>query len=153
MSLFKHHPHPHTPVNVNEQQASEQTGLNQRVAVLITKSFGSMPAAYFLIAWMAVWMVLANASFWLFSLDKYPYPFLLFCSNIVQLVALPILAVGQNTLSRKAELQAEEQFNTTKKTFEDILQIMQHLDTQDAEILKHTTMLEKLLQSRKDLSS
>jgi|SRR5579859_2162521 len=146
MALFEHHPHLHKPQNVNHLHAAEQTGFNQRVAVMITKGFGSMQAFYILVAWMLLWMALASFGIWRFKSDPYPFTFLLFLSNLVQLWALPVLSVGQNVLSRKAELQAEESFNTTNKTFEDILQIMHHLEAQDEELLKQTKMLIDLIQ-------
>jgi pyruvoyl-dependent arginine decarboxylase (PvlArgDC) len=43
--------------------------------------------------------------------------------------------VGQNVLGQHAELLAEEQYNTTKKTYADIESIMKHLNDQDASIL------------------
>jgi hypothetical protein len=54
--------------------------------------------------------------------------------------------VGQNVLGRKAELQADEQFNTTMTSYNDIEHIMQHLSAQDAELLWHTRMLIHLLE-------
>jgi hypothetical protein len=39
-----------------------------------------------------------------------PFDFLLFLSNLVQLFALPILAVGQQVLSRASDKQAELTF-------------------------------------------
>lgn len=145
MKLFEHKPHLHKPRNINETHRQEQQGFNGKLAVLITRSFGSMPSFYILIAWMIGWIALASFGIWNFKYDPYPFTFLLFLSNLVQLWALPVLSVGQNVLSRKAELQADEQFDTTKKTFEDILQIMQHLDKQDEELVKQTSMLHDIL--------
>lgn len=142
--LFKHQLHPHQPTNINDIHKKEQSGANQRIAVIITKAFGTMQAFYILVAWMFLWMILASIVFWLFANDKYPFPFLLFCSNLIQLWALPVLAVGQNVLSRKAELQAEEQFNTTVKIYHDIEQIALHQQEQDKELLKQTQMLTEL---------
>ena len=55
--------------------------------------------------------------------------------------------VGQNVLGRKSELQADEAFNTTMKTYHDIEEIIQHLAAQDAVILKQTHMIIHLLKS------
>lgn len=142
--LFNHTPHPHVPKNVNALHGEEQQGLNVKLAVLITKGFGSMPALYILIIWMFGWMILSGLNVWLFAYDKFPYPFLLFCSNLVQLWALPAIMVGQNVLNRKAEIQADEDFKINQKSFSDIEQIMAHLDAQDGQIL---ALLEKVEQS------
>lgn len=152
MRLFEHVPHPHQPRNMAHvhKQEIETAGFNQRLAVLITKAFGSIWAFYALIAWMVLWMVLASAGVWLFARDSYPFPFLLFCSNLVQLWALPVLAVGQAVLSRKSELMAEEQFRTTQRSYYDIEQIVSHLNAQDAELLKQTQLLTRLVQELLD---
>lgn len=69
-----------------------------------------MGAFYVVILWMLSWMFLASIGFGLFKRDPYPFTFLLFLSNLVQLSALPILAVGQQVLSRASDKQAEQTF-------------------------------------------
>ncbi len=88
----------------------EHLGLNGRLAVFITSKFGSMGAFYVLVVWMFGWMILATLGLSLFRKDPYPFTFLLFLSNLVQLFALPILAVGQQVLSRASDKQAEQTF-------------------------------------------
>lgn len=67
-----------------------------------------------------------------------------------------VIMVGQGVLSRKQEIQADEQFATTQKSFHDIEQIMQHLDAQDKELLRQSKLIEEqgqlilqLLESKK----
>jgi hypothetical protein len=142
-SLFQHNPFPHKPHNVNVQHKAEQeaSGVNMRIAVGLTKSVGTMWTAYSF-AVLAIVGLLAILG-WL-----PPIVALLVVwasQTFIQLVMLPILSVGQNVLGRHAELMAEEQFNTTINTYHGIEEIMQHLSAQDAEILRHTTMLIHLL--------
>jgi hypothetical protein len=66
--------------------------------------------------------------------------------TFIQLVALSVLAVGQQVLSKQSELMAEEQFHATINSYHDIEQIMQHLCAQDAELLRHAKMLIHLLE-------
>jgi len=88
----------------------EQIGFNGRLAIFITDKFGSMGAFYVLSLWMIVWMILATLGVGFFGRDPYPFTFLLFLSNIVQLLALPVLAVGQQVLSRASDKQSEQTF-------------------------------------------
>jgi uncharacterized membrane protein len=97
----------------------EHIGFNGWLASIITRGFGSMWAFYALVIWMFAWMFLASIGFWLFKYDQYPFTFLLFLSNLVQLWALPVLAVGQQVLSRASDKQAAQ----TYKDAEMILQI------------------------------
>lgn len=52
-------------------------------------------------------------------------------------------------LGRKAELQSDEMFATSQHSFSDIVQIMEHLDAQDQEILKIVKQLEIFAEARK----
>ncbi len=109
-----------------------------KIAVAITKSLGTMVCAY-------IFAILAIVGFPGFNATPTQYVQWL-SQTFIQLVALSVLAVGQQVLSKHGELQAEEQFNTTMSTFHDIEQIMQHLCAQDAELLRHAKMLEHLLE-------
>ncbi len=96
---------------------------NQGLAVLITRWFGSMTMFYILFIWMFGWMFLATQGIGFFKSDPYPFTFLLFLSNIVQLLALPILAVGQQVLSQASERQAAQ----TYKDAEAILKLQDEI--------------------------
>jgi len=142
-TLFQHNPYPYKPRNVNALHRAEQaaSGTNTRIAVGLTKSVGTMWTAY---AFAVLAIVGLLAILGVFS----PLVALLVVwasQTFIQLVMLPILSVGQNVLGHHAELQADEQFNTTQKTYHDIEEVMQHLAAQDAELLKHTKMLIHLL--------
>lgn len=119
-----HIPIPHPRIEERRKSGphltkNEQLGFNGKLAVFITNTFGSMGTFYFLVIWMFGWMLLAVWGIGFFRYDPYPFTFLLFLSNLVQLFALPILAVGQQVLSRASDKQAEQ----TYKDAEAILKI------------------------------
>ena len=74
---------------------------------------------------MFSWMILASLGFGYFRQDPYPFTFLLFLSNLVQLFVLPILAVGQQILGRTTDKQAQQ----TYRDAEMILKIQDELHT------------------------
>ena len=142
--LFHHEPRQYQPRNVNQLHEAEkaQAGINTRIAVGLTKSVGTMWTAYIftvlaIIGLLAILGLLSPVVALLVAWTS---------QTLIQLVLLPIIMVGQNVLGRKAELQADEQFRTTVSTYHDIEQMMQHLSTQDAELLRHTKMLIHLLE-------
>lgn len=96
--------------NAPKPVKNNRHGFNQRLAVLITRWFGSMTMFYILFIWMFGWMFLATQGVGFLKGDPYPFTFLLFLSNIVQLLALPILAVGQQVLSQASERQAHQTY-------------------------------------------
>ena len=142
-----HTPHPRIEERAKEKPAvtkNEQIGFNGRLAVFITTKFGTMGAFYVLVLWMFGWMILATVGFGFFRNDPYPFTFLLFLSNLVQLFALPILAVGQQVLSRASDKQAEQ----TYKDAEAILKLqdeIHRLVTINNELTEeiHTSIMKK----------
>lgn len=110
---YQHFPHPRIAERTKEGAPltkDESGGWNGRLAVFITRKFGTMGMFWTLVIWMFGWVILATVGFWYFRNDPYPFVFLLFLSNIVQLLALPILAVGQQVLSKASDKQAEQTF-------------------------------------------
>ena len=142
--LFHHTPHLHQPQNVNVLHAAEQKaeGFNTRVAVMLTKSVGTMWTAY-------SFAVLAFIG--LFAILNLLPPIVILLvafisQTFLQLVLLPVIMVGQNVLGRKAELQSDEMFQTSQHSFHDIEEIIKHLDKQDEAILE----ILKLLEAKKE---
>ena len=142
MPLFHHTAHPHTPRNVNVVQDQEMVALNARIAVFLTRYVGTMQTAY-------AFVVLASIGLLAILGILSPIVALLvawFSQTFTQLVLLPVIMVGQNVLSRKQELQADEMFATTQSSFSDIEQIVAHLDAQDAELVKQTQLIMAMLE-------
>lgn len=140
MKLYEHKPHPHEPQNANLLHQAElaAAGFNLRLAVAITKATGSMECAY-------IFALIALLGFPALSSCLGPVValyILWLSSEFIQLVMLPVLSVGQQVLSRKSELQAEEAYQATLKSFHDIEQIMKHLDAIDQKILEILAKIE-----------
>jgi hypothetical protein len=98
-ALFDHEHHPYQPRNVNLLHEAEQkaAGVNTRIAVVLTKSVGTMWTAY---TFMALAVVGLMAILGVLS----PIVALLvvwISQTFLQLTLLPIIMVGQNVLGRK----------------------------------------------------
>jgi uncharacterized membrane protein len=133
----------HQPQNVNTRHKLS-LGLQDRIALFITTAIGTMYAVYFFALFMGGWML------WQSYIDQQPFDplpfaFLLFLGNIVQLLLMPLIMVGQNLQGRHAEIRAEEEYKTTSSSYKDIEKILLHLDSQDKEILKQSKLLEDLV--------
>jgi uncharacterized membrane protein len=145
--LYLHTPHTRETRNVNIVREAElaASNFNQKVAVGLTTVFQAMPTFWLIITWFVLWIG-ANAT--IAHFDPLPWPLLLTLASIPQLPLMVVILVGQGLLGRKQELQADEQFNTTQNTYNDLKQVMQHLSAQDEELLKQTRMLVELLEAR-----
>jgi uncharacterized membrane protein len=58
-----------------------------------------------------VWIVVGMLTKW----DPYPFAFLLTCSNVLQLILIFVLAVGQRQSSSHAELRAEHDHDSISR--------------------------------------
>ena len=134
----------HIPRNVNRVHAAEiaASGFNTQIAVWLTEHVGTMWTAYAfaVLAIIGLFAILGLLS---------PIVALLIAwisQTFLQLVLLPVIMVGQNVLGRKTELQADESYATTMKTFADIEAVMKHLNEQDEKIFQ----LEQLIKAQTD---
>ncbi len=136
----------HQPENVNLKHKS-QLGLQNKIALFITTAIGTMYAVYCFALFMAGWMIWQT----FFShnpFDPYPFAFLLFLGNIVQLLLMPLIMVGQNIQGRHQEIRAEEEYKTTTTSYHDIEAILKHLNIQEKELSKQTKMIEELVKNK-----
>jgi hypothetical protein len=90
---------------------SRVAAFNERFAVLATRAFGTVWAFYVLTVYGLMPLLFPAA------IDR-----LLYWSNVIQLVALPLLAVGQAVLGRAGERQAKETHDTVMEDRELLLQ-------------------------------
>ncbi len=143
--LGEFRPHPHEHINPHKKVQSA-LGLQDRIALLITGAIGTMYAVYVFAMFMAAWMLFQVVS-GKQAFDPYPFAFLLFLGNIVQLLLMPLIMVGQNLQGRHAEARADEEYKTVGKTFKDLETVMKHLDAQDRELLRQTGLLTALIET------
>lgn len=134
------------PKNVNAEHQSKLK-FQDRIAVSITAAVGTMYAVYGFVLFTAGWM-LWQSKFSTKPFDPYPFALLLFIGNIVQLLLMPLIMVGQNVQARHSEIRADEEYRATTTSFRDIEQIMRHLKAQDEELLNQRKLIEELLTKR-----
>lgn len=154
-ALHVHEPRPHVVQNANIVHAEQKKrNFNTRLAVWLTDHVGSMVTAYIFfgigcgsLVGVFTGNVVLAAVFG--SLSSY----------VLQLVLLPVLQVGSNTIAEKASIQSDEQFKAVENTLHDAEQMRLHLLAQDKvlssqnvvmsrqmdELEKHTAMLTDML--------
>lgn len=125
----------HRPRHITIQHAhsAHHRGVNQAVAVLLTRAVGTMPTAYSFVALALLGLLGILGILPPVALVLVAW----FSQTFLQLVLLPVLSVGQNVLSTHAEMQSREQYETTQQTYADT-----------EEIKKRLTAIEMLLRER-----
>jgi uncharacterized membrane protein len=127
--------------NVN-QEAAQDLGRLDRLACWITDRVGTMGFFLVIFTWTVLWLA------WNLlvprSLQFDPpmaFVFWLFISNLIQLLLMPLIMVGQNIQGRHSELRAENDLEVNVKAESEIEMILQHLEYQNALLI---AMVEKL---------
>ncbi len=133
--LIPHWKHTHPPArNVNKEVAESFSPL-ERVALMATTHVGSPGFFLIIVAWTVIWLLwnTIGPNSWRF--DPAPaFVLWLFISNMIQIMLMPLIMVGQNLLSRHAEIRAEADFETNQKAEQEVEAILMHLEHQAAEI-------------------
>jgi uncharacterized membrane protein len=132
---YVHQPHPHTEKRKLKEPpkvADEHVGFNGRLGAAITRSVGTMWAFYFAAVFMAMWMILAGFTWGpLHRVDPYPFAFLLFLGNIVQLLLMFVIMVGQQVLGAASDKRAVVTYQDAEAILHECLQMQAHLSAQD----------------------
>ncbi|KIC94387.1 DUF1003 domain-containing protein [Flavihumibacter solisilvae] len=116
--------------NINVRHKEKLKSLD-RLALWITNHVGSMGFFIIILCWTISWLgwnTLAPKSL---RFDPFPaFVLWLFISNMIQIFLMPLIMVGQNLLTRHAELRAEQDFAINKKAETEIETILYHLENQ-----------------------
>ena len=115
----------------------------ERLALFITTHVGTMGFFLIIFTWTAFWLswnLLAPKSL---QFDP-PMAFVLwlFISNMIQILLMPLIMVGQNLQARHFEVRAEADFEINTKAELEIETILTHLEYQNALMLKILQRLE-----------
>lgn len=131
MTLYSaiRHPHVHIRHHRHPAKADGPAGLNDRLAAWITTKVGSMWTVYICLAITLIWMVLGSRA--VLGFDAYPYPFLLFLGNVVQLLLIFIILLGQQVIGRNADQRSTQTYEDAEAILVDCEQIQNHLIAQD----------------------
>ena len=108
----------------------------ERVAVWVTKHIGSMGFFFLVLGWTISWLIWNIFGPLEFRFDPYPaFVLWLFISNMVQLLILPLIMIGQNLQNKEANMRSKRDFEVNLKSEKEIETIIEHLENQD-ELLK-----------------
>jgi len=116
----------------------------QKIAAWITEKVGTMGFFYVLVAWTAIWLgwnVLAPAEV---RFDPFPsFVLWLFISNMIQLILMPIIMVGQNLQGYHSDTRAQADFELNQIAEKEIDTILIHLENQNEMMIDILNKLEK----------
>ena len=121
--------------NVHEE-VLQTFGRLDRLALWITVRVGSMAFFSVIFGWTVCWLgwnVLAPPA-WQFD-PPMAFVFWLFISNVIQILLMPLIMVGQNLQSRHGEVRAEHDLEVNVTAEREIEVILRHLEYQNTMLI------------------
>lgn len=98
LSEVKHH----LAENANDAHKANLSNIEKACAWVCEKT-GSPNSLIAVVVIQVIWVILGE----IYKFDPYPFAFLLTVSNIIQLILIFVLAVGQNQTTKSTETRAE----------------------------------------------
>lgn len=117
--------------DVNQEVSAKLTWLD-RVAVWITEHVGTMGFFLCILTWTISWLgwnILAPQK-WQFD-PPMGFVLWLFISNLIQILLMPLIMVGQNIQGRYSEERSKSDFEVNLKAEQEIEVILRHLEYQN----------------------
>ena len=132
------------PIVHARKEAEVSFSILERWAVKVTRSVGTIGFFFILFLWTFTWL------FWNIygpiemRFDPAPaFVFWLFVSNIIQLLLLPLIMVGQNLEGKFAERRAQADFEINQKSEHEIEVVIAHLENQNELLLELIRKVER----------
>ncbi len=114
----------------------EKTSTLDRVALWITVRVGSMGFFLVIFGWTASWLSWNLLAPQRLQFDPpMAFVFWLFISNVIQILLMPLIMVGQNLLNRHSEARAEHDLEVNVQSEHEIEEILRHLEYQNTILL------------------
>jgi uncharacterized membrane protein len=117
-------PNEHPLVHDVNQEHRDSLSPVEKACKTIADWTGAPLALFLAVLIQAIWIPIGIVT----KLDPYPFAFLLTCSNVIQLILIFILAVGQRQSSEHAERRAEHDHDS-------ISRLLYHQEVQEQMLL------------------
>jgi uncharacterized membrane protein len=129
--------------NVNAERRAALSTL-ERLAIWITEHVGTMGFFLLILVWTVGWLSWNTLASQEWRFDPFPaFVLWLFISNMIQILLMPLIMVGQNLQSHHAETRAESDFEVNVKAEREVEAILAHLESQNQLILEILKKIEK----------
>jgi len=130
------------PLRDVNREVTEKLSALDRLACWITDRVGTMGFFLIVLIWTVFWLgwnLLAPKNL---QFDPpMAFVFWLFISNLVQLLLMPLIMVGQNVQGRHSEIRADHDLEVNVRAEKEIEVILQHLEYQNTILI---AVVEKL---------
>ncbi len=122
--------------DVNREHAEHLSAL-ERLACWVTGRVGTFGFFLIIATWTAIWLGWNTIApkHWRFGPEP-AFVLWLFISNMIQIMLMPLIMVGQNLQGRHSELRAEAEYQTTLQMEREIEDMQGHLHSLEATLAR-----------------
>jgi uncharacterized membrane protein len=137
------------PIRNPNQEFRNRAGWGDRLALLITNCVGSIHFFLLILAWTVLWIGWNSLAPKMLRFDPSPdFLLWLFISNVIQIILMPLIMVGQTLQERQDEIRSKADYETNIKSEEEIEIILQHLENLNNEVAEIKQYLKACLSKR-----
>jgi len=115
----------------------EQLKPTQKLALFVTEHVGTMGFFFIILSWTVIWLawniLMPKSLKW----DPYPaFVLWLIISNILQILLMPLLLIGQNIQGMRTDIRGEHDYDTDKRAEKEIQTVLLNFQKQEKLILE-----------------
>ncbi len=123
----------------------EQLAPSQKLALFVTEHVGTMGFFFIVLAWTVVWLAWNILAPKTLKWDPYPaFVLWLIISNILQILLMPLLLIGQNIQGMRTDIRGEHDYDTDKRAEKEIQTVLLNFQKQEKLILEILDKVEAL---------
>lgn len=116
----------------------------ERFAIVVTRGVGSMGFFFILTAWTIGWLIWNLYAPVQYRIDPAPaFVIWLFASNVIQLILLPLIMVGQNIEGKFADKRAQADYEVDQQSGLGIEVLLAHIENQNELMLEIARKLDR----------
>ena len=128
--------------NINVEHRKSLTFLD-RVALWITEHIGTMGFFFIILAWTIFWLSWNALAPIELRFDPLPaFVLWLFISNMIQILLMPLIMIGQNLQGRHAERRADADYEIDTRAEREVETILMHLELLNEKVEKISRQLD-----------
>jgi uncharacterized membrane protein len=127
-------------------EVKDKLSWTDKLAIIITNKVGTMGFFGIILAWTIIWLSWNMFAPTKLQFDPFPgFVLWLFISNMIQILLMPLIMVGQNVQGRHSEARAENDLAINIKAETEIQTILHHLETQNNLLINLVNKIDKKL--------
>jgi uncharacterized membrane protein len=118
-------------LSIRQPHREHSQGLNasEKLALIITQRVGTIGFFFIILTWTVLWIGWNTIAPVSLRFDPFPaFVLWLFLSNLIQIMLMPLIMVGQNVQSKFDGIKSQADYEVNLKAEQEIETILQHLE-------------------------